>query len=399
MKILFLQETDWIKRGPHQQHHLADKLSMRGHEIMVIDYEFTWRKDGNKELFSPRKIFTNVGRTDNNSKILLVRPSIVKIPLLDYISLIVTHRKEIRRQIKEFSPDVIVGYGIINTYLASKEAHKNGIPFIYYWIDVLHLLIPIKPLQPLGKILEIASVKKADRVFTINERLKDYVVSLGAHEATTRVVRGGFDFGKYDFNIKGDATRKQYKIANSDIVLFFMGWLYKFSGLKEVALKLSESSNNKLKLFIVGEGDAFDDIAEIRVRLKLQDKIILTGKRPYGEMPSLIAVANFCILPAYPLEPIMQDIVPIKVYEYMAMGKPVISTKLPGVMREFGENNGVFYIDKSADLIEKAIELSSKNDLSEIGIKARKFVERNSWENIIDEFEYNLQEVIKEKKK
>ncbi len=26
MKLLVLQETDWIKRGPHQQHHLMDRM-------------------------------------------------------------------------------------------------------------------------------------------------------------------------------------------------------------------------------------------------------------------------------------------------------------------------------------------------------------------------------------
>jgi glycosyltransferase involved in cell wall biosynthesis len=42
----------------------------------------------------------------------------------------------------------------------------------------------------------------------------------------------------------------------------------------------------------------------------------------------------------------MRDIVLIKLYEYMAMGKPVITTKLPGVMQEFGEDHGVVYVDK-----------------------------------------------------
>ena len=28
MKILLLQETDWIKRGSHQQHHLMDRMAL-----------------------------------------------------------------------------------------------------------------------------------------------------------------------------------------------------------------------------------------------------------------------------------------------------------------------------------------------------------------------------------
>ncbi len=28
MKLLVLQETDWLKRGPHQQHHLMDRMAL-----------------------------------------------------------------------------------------------------------------------------------------------------------------------------------------------------------------------------------------------------------------------------------------------------------------------------------------------------------------------------------
>ena len=47
MKILLVQESDWLKRNPHQQHHLMERLSLRGHEIVVIDYDIDWGKATN----------------------------------------------------------------------------------------------------------------------------------------------------------------------------------------------------------------------------------------------------------------------------------------------------------------------------------------------------------------
>jgi chemotaxis signal transduction protein len=44
MKILLVQESDWLKRNPHQQHHLMGRMSIRGHETVVIDYDIDWRK-------------------------------------------------------------------------------------------------------------------------------------------------------------------------------------------------------------------------------------------------------------------------------------------------------------------------------------------------------------------
>ena len=83
----------------------------------------------------------------------------------------------------------------------------------------------------------------------------------------------------------------------------------------------------------------------------------------------------------------------------MAMKKPVIATRLPGVMKEFGEDNGVVYIDKPEDVITKATELDQNGNMESLGSKARRFAERNSWDNVTDEFERILDEVIEEKQR
>ena len=95
----------------------------------------------------------------------------------------------------------------------------------------------------------------------------------------------------------------------------------------------------------------------------------------------------------------MQDGLPAKLYEYMAMKKPVISTKLPGVMREFGQDNGIVYIDKPEDVVIKATELVGNANITEIGLKARNFVEGYSWDGISKEYENILEEVISNNRK
>jgi glycosyltransferase involved in cell wall biosynthesis len=398
MRILFTQETDWLKRNPAQQHHLAEMLSLRGHEIRVIDYEFLWRTQGERELYSRRQVFDNVWKIHPNASITVIRPSIVKVPWLDYVSLLISHSREISRQIKEFTPNVIIGLGILNSYLSARAAKAANIPFIYYWIDVLHRLIPFKPFQVVGAAVENRALKQADKVLVINDKLRDYVLRLGAPAERTQVLRAGIDTRQFNPSADGHAVRKQHGLSEQDTILFFMGWLYNFSGLKEVALQLAKTHNDNLKLLIVGEGDAYEELQSIREKYNLQDRLILTGKKPYQEIPSFIAASDICLLPAHPDEKIMQDIVPIKMYEYMAMKKPVIATKLPGVMKEFGEDNGVVYIDKPEDAGAKALELVQNGAVEKLGSKARNFVERYSWDKITDDFERILEEAIKEKR-
>jgi len=397
LRILIVQNTDWIRRNPAQQHHLAEMLSLKGHIIRVIDYEILWRKEGKRELLSQRKVFNNVSKIHTSAKVTVIRPSIVKIPLIDYVSLMFSHKKEIDRQIREFNPDVIVSLGIV-AYLAGRAAKKNKIPFVYYWIDVSHRLIPVKFLQPIGWMIERMNLKLADKIFVINKKLGYYVIRNGADPKKVVVLGAGIYLDKFDPNLNGSFIRERYGISENDIVLFFMGWLYKFSGLREVALKLLEVGIKNMKLLIVGDGDLYDELQEMKNRLDKNNSIILAGRRPYDEIPYYIAVADICILPAYTSEKIMHDIVPIKIYEYMAMGKPVISTKLPGVMLEFGMNNGIIFVDSPEDVVKMALHIIENNNLKELGDKARRSVEKYDWNYIASEFEDILKKVAEERR-
>lgn len=395
MKILLVQETDWIEKGPLQQNHLMERLSLRGHEICVIDYEILWKTHGKQELLSKREVFKNMSRVYEGANITLIRPPLIKIPHLDYISLIFSRKREIDRQIKEFNPDVIIGLQILTPFIAMKAAKKNNIPFIYYWTDVYHTQIPFKPYQPIGKYIEKKILKDSDRVIVINEKLKDFVVKMGSDPKKTHVEKAGIDFSRFDPEINGEKVREKYGIKKGDILLFFVGWLYDFGGLKEIATELSKIKDEKpnIKLLIVGEGDAFNDLQMLREEHHLNNQVILTGKQPYEKVPDFMSAADICLLPAYPAEKMMQEIVPIKTYEYMAMKKPVITTKLPGVMKEFGEDHGVIYVDKPEDTLDKAIELIESETIKEYGSKARKFVEKYNWDNVVNDFEAILEEI------
>jgi len=124
-----------------------------------------------------------------------------------------------------------------------------------------------------------------------------------------------------------------------------------------------------------------------------EDRIKMVGFRPYTEMPSWLSAADVCLLPAYHTET-MRNIVPIKMYEYLAAGKPVIATKLPGLFREFGEGHGVVYVEDPAEVVPKAVELAREGNLRRIGQQGRAFVEGNDWNSITDKFESMLKDLL-----
>ena len=67
-------------------------------------------------------------------------------------------------------------------------------------------------------------------------------------------------------------------------------------------------------------------------RLQLSN-IILTGPTPYKEVPDLMRAFDVCIVP-HKVTPFTESLNPIKLWEYLAAGKPIVATDLAG-FRDF----------------------------------------------------------------
>ena len=396
MKILVVQESDWLERNPHQQHHLMERMALRGHEIRVIDYPIDWPNEDDSGLVYHKEIHENISKIKPGANIDVIRPSFIKIKGLNYATLFFTHKKEIERQVEQFKPDIILALGILNSYNASRIAKKHNIPFVYYFIDVIYALIPEKAFQKLGQLFTEKTIRNADLVITINKKLSEFAYSVGAKPDSTILIDAGIDLNSYDPDLDDSAIREEYNIKEDDVVLFFMGWIYEFAGMKELARELGKNKDKypNYKILVVGDGDAYDEMCRIRDEYSLEDQLILTGKQPFEKIPEFLSSADFCLLPAYIDEPIMQDIVPIKIYEYLAMKKVVIATELPGISKEFGYGHGIEYIHEASEVLDVVNRILDNGKYDEIAGTAREYVKSNDWEAITDKFEQAMEKLL-----
>ncbi len=391
MRILVVQESDWLERGPHQSHHLMERLVQRGHEVRVIDYDIGWMKNYHQGIFSATMCKENVFKVVPPG-VTVFRSWMIRLPFLSYVSLILSHRLAIKREIRDHRPDVIVGFGLLNARLAIGQGKRQGIPFVYYIIDELHRLVPEDLFHPIARHVEQRNDQLSSKVVSINEALREYCVEMGADPSKTTVIRAGVDFQRFA-NADGSEVRKRFGFTQNDTVMFFMGWLYDFSGLDEVALEMARSENKNLKMLVLGKGELWDRLQEIRKDNGLEDRLILEGWKPYSEIPEYLAAADICLLPAKPIR-LMENIVPIKMYEYLAAGKVVFATDLLGIRKEFKEGNGVIYIKESKESVHLANDLILKSAVKSEGLKGQLYVKSNDWGLMTDEFEELLEEVV-----
>jgi glycosyltransferase involved in cell wall biosynthesis len=98
-------------------------------------------------------------------------------------------------------------------------------------------------------------------------------------------------------------------------------------------------------------------------KLKGLDNVHLFGHRPHRELPNYIAQFDVCTVP-YMKSAYTRTVVPTKINEYLAMGKPVIATPLPSVC-DFNRQHDVMSIaDTNPPSFIRAIEhaLASPGD-------------------------------------
>jgi UDP-galactopyranose mutase len=84
------------------------------------------------------------------------------------------------------------------------------------------------------------------------------------------------------------------------------------------------------------------------------------GARTYNQLPAYLSGWDVALM-AFALNESTQFISPTKTPEYLAGGKPVVSTPIKDVVRHYGQLEGVKFADNAADFVaqcEKALELS-----------------------------------------
>jgi len=366
MRILVVQETGWLERGPHQHHFLFEKISLAGNEVKVIDYPILWRKEG-YGIYKKRE-FPKFSKIYKGADIDVIRPGVIKLPLFCRVSSLFTHFFEIKRQIKEFKPDVIVLYALSTGGIVNQYAKDNKIPVVFHALDIKPSYFNNCLARWFVRAVEKRVYEGCKKVFVLSNALGDYVNSLNVDKKKIKKLNTAVDIKKKTSQSSIDRIKKKYGIKKDDKVMLFIGWLYDFCGLSDVIRSLSEivsknKRNKNVKLLIVGDGDNFKNLKSITKELGVENNVVFTGRQPYELMSSFIKASDACLIP-FEKNETTQEIVPIKMFEYLAQGKPIITTALGGIKREFGNMKGIHYVKDSFEIPQEFMNMIKKNDFS-----------------------------------
>src|SRR5687768_16081248 len=124
-----------------------------------------------------------------------------------------------------------------------------------------------------------------------------------------------------------------------------------------------------------GEGDPRGDLSALRAL----PNVLFAGERPFAELPAWIAAADVCLIP-YAHNRYTASVFPMKVYEYLAAGRPVVSTRLPALEGI----EGVIFAEGAADF-EARIRDALGDDSGWARRRRRELAGSHSWQARLEE--------------
>ncbi len=132
--------------------------------------------------------------------------------------------------------------------------------------------------------------------------------------------------------------------------------------------------------------------------LRQKRNVFWLGSQPHEKIPQHMAHFDVCLIP-YCLNPYTQTVYPTKLYEYLSLGKPVVSTALPEVLEIARGNSALVRIGENAGQFEAHVReaLDEKDPRYK---ELRKAVARtHSWPDRIDSMSGILEEALRTKRR
>jgi glycosyltransferase involved in cell wall biosynthesis len=177
------------------------------------------------------------------------------------------------------------------------------------------------------RFLERRTIRSADHVISTNGSYRAVVMNRhGLHPDRSTVVRTGPDPGRLMPTTPDPALRR-----GRAHMAAYIGVMGPQDGVN-IVLEVADIVVNRLKrddicFTLIGSGDCFDELVEMRDRLHLGDAVEFTGRVPDETVAAILSSADVGISPD-PKNPLNDLSTMNKTMEYMAFGLPVVAFDL-----------------------------------------------------------------------
>ncbi len=233
-----------------------------------------------------------------------------------------------------------------------------------------------------AQLVEDTSLPLLDHILVVCDENRDRLIRRGVPPQRVTVVGNTPDLELFRGDPPPDSVMERF---GDDFVLVYVGAVDPFRGLDTIdeALPSIREKIPNVRLAILGKGQGVREVEELAEQHGVAEHVDMVGFRPLAELPGFIARGDVCVIPHHRNEHI-DTTLPNKLFDYMALGRPVLATDAVPLQRIIEEvGSGLVYRSgESASVAEQVIALSDEEARSKMGEAGRKAVrEKYNWTN------------------
>lgn len=280
------------------------------------------------------------------------------------------------RLFRQHRPDIVQSHGARTNLYAALAGRWARVPIIVCTIHNSLYDYPISHIRrSLYLIGERLTFALSDRVVCVADALaQDLMKRSGRDPRKIQVIRNGVDLNAFDpKTVDGSTVRREFGLEKDTPLIGIVGRMTPQKGHRDLltALVQIRAAVPAVRVLIVGNGPLRDELVEYAGRHRLDDCCIFTG--PREDIPAVIGALDVVALPS------LSEGLPFVLLEAMAMGKPVVATRINGV-REVVEDGvtALLIPPREPAMLAGAISalLINQELRSRLGAAARQHVER-----------------------
>lgn len=203
-------------------------------------------------------------------------------------------------------------------------------------------------------------IKKINTIVTISNGLKQDLADDYAYPADKILTApDGVDLETFDIKITKQEARAQLDLPIDIKIVLYTGHLFAWKGVDTLA-EASKDLSEEIRIYALG-GDA-KEINEFNSR-NPGHRVINIPSVPRESVAIWLKAADLLVLPNSAKEKISEKYTsPLKLFEYMASGTPIIASDLPSIREILDENNSVLFKPDDAASLKNNIKTAMNID-------------------------------------
>lgn len=217
--------------------------------------------------------------------------------------------------------------------------------------------------------------KKGLLTVAITQGLKDFYIGHGASAEKIVVAPDGIDLADFENPQSASEARTRLGLPQDKKIALYIGRLdgWKGSGTFLVTAALLPD----WAFAVVGGEEA--QVASLKAKYP---DVRFLGQRPYRELRDNQAAADVLVLPNTGRDVISQKFTsPLKLFTYMASGKPIVASDLPSIREVLDEESAYFVKSDDAQALAAGIRCAaSDQSAAEKAARARELAQRYTWD-------------------